>query len=213
MPSWTSDGEILNGDRFLRRLQPLAPVAPRFAVPGTDGDGWAWTASFLDETAEPWGFAYKDVVQPFAVSAWPALAQFRLLKVRRDVAEVAYAMTKRQWVYPARAATIFAEQPWSLVEGLLRAEAVLAALPGPTVDYELAVLDHEPLERALQSLYPGVELGPVDYIGRGFRRRRRRLLAERRQSRLFGRIRDAVAVVRERLELEEPLEPVAGALA
>jgi hypothetical protein len=167
---------------------------------------------YLDRTALRTGFAYKDVVQPFVIGGWEGLADFKVLKVRRNVAEVAYTMLKRHWLYPARAASVFDAHPWSLVEGLVRADAVLDALPGETVDYADAVLAHEPLARALHRLYPEVELAPLRYIDRGFARKRERLESERRDSLVFRRLEWIVSEVRERLRFDEPREEVAEAL-
>jgi hypothetical protein len=212
-PEWTSDGEILNRDRVPRRRQDLAPADERFTLLGSAPDVFAGMTGYLDRTALRQGFAYKDVVQPFVVGGWGGLGDFKVLKVRRDVAEVAYTMLKRQWLYPARAASVFDAHPWALVEGLLRAEGVLDALPGETVDYADAVLRHEPLARALRRLYPDAPVATLRYIDRGFARTRRRLEAERRHSLVFRRLEWIVAEVRERLRSDEPREEIAEALS
>jgi hypothetical protein len=211
-PAWTSDGEILNRERVPRRLQSLAPADERFTLLGSSPDTFANMTSYLDRAALRQGFAYKDVVQPFVIGGWEGLGDFRVLKVRRNVAEVAYTMLKRQWLYPARAASVFDAHPWALVEGLVRAEAVLDALPGVTVDYADAVLDHGPLEAALRRLYPDAPLEPLRYIDRGFARTRRRLESERRDSLVFRRLESIVSAVRERLRFDEPREEVVEAL-
>jgi hypothetical protein len=211
-PSWTSDGEILNRDRVPRRLQSLAPADERFTLLGSAPDVFAGMTSYLDRSALREGCAYKDVVQPFVIGGWDGLGDFKVLKVRRNVAEVAYTMLKRQWLYPARAASVFDEHPWALVEGLVRAEAVLDALPGETIDYADAVLDHGPLEDALCRLYPDAPLAPPHYIDRGFARTRRRLEAERRGSLVFRRLEWIVSAVRERLRFDDPREEIAEAL-
>jgi hypothetical protein len=211
-PAWTSDGEILNRDRVPRRLHRFAPADERFTLLGSAPAVFAEMTSYLDGAARRQGFAYKDVVQPFVIGGWEGLGDFEVLKVRRDLAEVAYTMLKRQWVYPARAASVFAAHPWALVEGLVRAEAVLDALPGETVDYSDAVLAHDPLELALRRLYPDASPAPVRYIDRRFARTRRRLEAERRSSLVFRRLEWIVAEVRERLRSDDPREEIAEAL-
>jgi hypothetical protein len=211
-PNWTSDGEVLNRDRVPRRLQSLAPADERFSLLGSAPGVFGDMTGYLDRTALRRGFAYKDVVQPFVVGGWDGLCDFKVLKVRRNVAEVAYTMLKRQWLYPARAASVFDDHPWTLVEGLVRAEAVLDALPGETVEYAAAVLDHDPLENALRRLYPDAPLAPLRYIDRGFVRTRRRLEAERRDSLVFRRLESIVAAVRERLRFDGPREEIAEAL-
>ena len=211
-PAWTTDGEILNRDRVPKRLQSRAPADERFTLLGSAPDAFASMTNFLDDAALRHGFAYKDVVQPFVIGGWEGLGDFKVLKVRRNVAEVAYTMLKRQWLYPAHAASIFDMHPWALVEGLVRAEAVLDALPGETVEYADAVLDQDPLEAALQRLYPEVPVAPLRYIDRGFARTRRRLEAERRDSLVFRRLEWMVSAVRERLRFDDPREEVAEAL-
>jgi hypothetical protein len=212
-PAWTSDGEILNRDRVPRRLQSRAPADERFTLLGAAPDAFASMTSYLDHAAQRRGFAYKDVVQPFVLGGWEGLGDFKVLKVRRNVAEVAYTMLKRQWLYPARAASVFEEHPWALVEGLVRAEAVLDALPGETVEYADAVLDHGPLEAALCRLYPEAHLAPPRYIDRGFARTRGRLEADRRGSLVFRRLEWIVSAVREQLRFDDPREEVAEALS
>jgi hypothetical protein len=210
-PLWTSDGEILNCDRVPRRLRNLAPADERFTLLDAP-EVFAHVTSFLDRAASRQGFAYKDVVQPFVIGGWEGLGDFNVLKVRRNVAEVAYRMLKRQWHFPAQAARVFDEHPWALVEGLVRAEAVLDALPGETVEYADAVIDHSSLELALSRLYPDAPLTSPGYIGRSFTRTRHRLETERRSSLAFRRLEWIVSAVRERLRSEDdPQEEIAEA--
>ena len=211
-PVWTSDGEILNRDRVPRRLQSHAPADERFTLLGSSPGVFAAMTAHLASTTERRGHAYKDVVQPFVVAGWEGLSEFRVLKVRRNVAEVAYAMLKRQWWYPTRAASVYEVRPWTLVEGLVRADAVIDALPGESVSYDDAIVDPDPLEAALRRLYPGMSLSDARYIDRRFIRTRRRLEADRRDSLLFRRIESIVAAVRERLSYDEPREPAVEVL-
>jgi hypothetical protein len=211
-PSWTSDGEILNGDRVLRRRQSVAPADERFTLISSAPGVFAGLTSHLDQVALRRGCAYKDVVQPFVVGGWEGLSDFKVLKVRRSVADVAYTMLKRRWLYPARAASVFDAQPWALVEGLLRADAVLDVLPGESVEYADAVVDHGAVEVALRSLYPEVPLAPLRYIDRGFVRRRQRLETERHDSLVLRRLEGVVSAVRERLRYEDRPAEVAEAL-
>ncbi len=211
-PAWTTDGEILNRDRVPKRRQSLAPADERFTLLGASPDAFMEMTGYLDRTALRRGHAYKDVVQPFVVGGWEGLADFQVLKVRRDVAEVAYTMLKREWLYPAHAAMVFEGYPWALVEGLVRAEAVFDALPGETVDYADAIVDHSTLEAALSRLYPDTPLAPLPYIDGRFVRTRRRLEFERRDSLAFRRLEWIVSEVRDRLQLDEPQETIAEAL-
>ena len=211
-PAWTSDGEILNRDRVPKRLQSLAPADERFTLLGSSPDAFASMTRYLDRNAVRRGHAYKDVVQPFVIGGWDGLSEFRVLKVRRNVAEVAYAMLKRQWWYPSRAASVFDTRPWTLVEGLVRAEAVLEALPGESVEYADAIIDPDPLHAALRRLYPEAPFQEPHYIDRRFIRHRKRLEADRRDSLLYRRIEWIVSAVKERLRYDEPTEAAAEAL-
>ncbi len=212
-PAWTSDGEILNRERVPRRKQGLVPADERFTLLGSAPDLFASMTRYLDRSAQRQGHAYKDVVQPFVIGGWEGLGDFKVLKVRRNVAEVAYTMLKRQWLYPAQAASVFDEHPWALVEGLVRAEAVLDALPGETVEYADAVLDHSSLELALSRLYPDAPFASPHYIDRGFVRTRHRLEVDRRRSIVFRRLEWIVSAVRERLRFDDPREEIAEALS
>ena len=203
-PVWTSDGEILNRERVPRRLQSHAPADERFTLLGSSPGVFAAMTAHLEENTERRGHAYKDVVQPFVVAGWDGLSEFRVLKVRRSVAEVAYAMLKRQWWYPAQAASVYEVRPWTLVEGLVRADAVIEALPGESVSYDDAIVDPDPLDTALRRLYPEVSFPDAHYIDRRFIRTRKRLEADRRDSLLFRRIESIVSAVRERLFYDEP---------
>jgi hypothetical protein len=195
-PNWTSGGEILNRERFGRRESRAAAAAgARFTVRESDPGLFEQVGLLLEDRAERHGFAYKDVVQPFVVADWLDPSEFCVLRVKRDVAEVAYAMLKRHWHYPGAAASLHRSSPRSLIEGLLRAESALDALGGETVHYRDAVESHEPLRTALQALYPEAPLSPFAYINRAFVRTRNRV-ERRRESRLFAELREVVDDVR-----------------
>jgi hypothetical protein len=218
-PGWTSGGEILNRERFTRRQARGDASDARFTVRESDPGLFEQVGSLLERSIEPRGFAYKDVVQPFVVSEWLDPAEFCVLKVKRDVAEVAYAMLKRHWHYPGSAASVHDAPPWSLIEGLLRAETALDGLAGETVHYRDAVRSPEPLAGALQALYPEAAPSPVTYINRAFLRTRNRV-ERRRESRLFAELREMVDVVRATLAegaalagsaLDDRLDPLSAA--
>lgn len=203
-PSWTSGGEILNRERAKKRRRSRMPDA-RFTVRESQPVLFAQFETLLGERVERFGFAYKDVVQPFVIANWLGPADFCVLKVRRDIAEVAYSMIGRRWDYPADAASLHLTQPRAVIEGLLRAESVLEAIPGVTIDYTDALTSHEPLRSALELLYPDVTLSPISYIDRKFIRTRARLEDRRRDSVLFHQLRDLVTEVRtSMLPLVEP---------
>ena len=91
-------------------------------------------------------------------------------------------------------------------------ESFVSTLPGETVEYADAVLDHGALEAALSRLYPDAPLVPPRYIDRRFAWTRRRLEAERRGSLVFRRLERIVSAVRERLRFDDPREEIAEAL-
>jgi hypothetical protein len=193
-PAWTSGGEILNRERFSRR-ESRGAMGARFTVRESDPDLFEQVGLLLQDRVERRGFAYKDVVQPFVVAEWLDPSEFCVLRVKRDVAEVAFAMLKRHWHYPDAAASLHSASPRSLIEGLLRADRALDGLGGETVYYGDAVRSHEPLREALQTLYPETPLSPFAYINRGFVRTRNRV-ERRRESRLFAELREVVEDVR-----------------
>jgi hypothetical protein len=195
-PAWTTAGEILNRQRVRIWRRTHRPENARFTARETEPLAFARMTAFLANTARGHGFAYKDVLQPFVVADWEGLADFRVLKVTRDVAEVAYSMLNRQWRYPEQAADLFGRLPWSLVEGLIRAEAAIASLPGETIDYAEAIESHDALAVALRALYPDGRLGAVRYIDERFARTRRQLEARRHASGLFHEVMEAVELVR-----------------
>ena len=102
-PSWTMDGEILNLDRMAMYRGPRIDECAKFTTEELDPDLFAQITDFLSEIAVPEGFIYKDVVQPFVVSAWPGLQGLRAIRIERDIAEVAFSMLHQGWYYPREA--------------------------------------------------------------------------------------------------------------
>src|SRR5262249_36050616 len=133
-PAWTSDGEILNRDRVPRRLECLAPADERVTLLGSEPEALASMTGYLHRSLVAQGVASKHVVQAFGLGAWEGFGGFKVLKVRRDVGEVAYTMLERKWLYPARRGGGFEASPWALVGGLGRGEGGLEPLPGETVE-------------------------------------------------------------------------------
>jgi hypothetical protein len=91
-PSWTTDGEILNGDRLA--LTAAEGAAAKY-VRNVD-QRFPRMQAFLDDVVQTEGFAYKDVVNPFVACDWLTRhEELAVLKIRRDVAEVALAMLQK----------------------------------------------------------------------------------------------------------------------
>ncbi|HWF55307.1 MAG TPA: hypothetical protein VG223_11790 [Solirubrobacteraceae bacterium] len=178
-PSWTGDGEILNLDRFAGHPIPRGGFAAHFTTREQNPDLFARLTDFLDTAVRRDGFAYKDVVHPFVVSAWTELRHLRVLHVRRDPAEVACAMLRRRWYYPADAAVSAAHHTGSdsrrqcererdvltisaaVVHGLVQAEQALERVPAVRVDFNDVLPGRSGLSAALQELYPELELRPL----------------------------------------------------
>src|SRR5580704_16991905 len=76
-PTWTSAGVILNGERL---AVSGAADGPRFTLPENQflcEQLW----EFLDAVAQPAGYCYKDVVQPFIVSHWLQKQELCVLRI------------------------------------------------------------------------------------------------------------------------------------
>jgi hypothetical protein len=216
-PTWTSDGEILNIDRMAAG-RGFAEGA-KFTTPDNHPALFRQLVDFLEQIVVADGFAYKDVVQPFVVAAWPGLGNFRVLKIRREVADVAYAMLEKGWFFPGvaacadyRDAMTWGDYEAAVIEGLLRAEETLRRVPGGTVDYEDLIKDDTVLPAALAALYPDRVLTPVPYIDANFLCLRREQLL-RRKTELFRQLQAKVERVRSALQRREQAgAETAGAL-
>jgi len=132
-PSWTTDAEILNWDRYSPRLQAEAPRPEKFLQMERSPTVFHRLTAFLDQVTDRRGYVYKDVTQPFVIHHWlphPRRAGrgWPVLKLRRPIADVALAMLRRGWDYPQGAAREEApnhDPCAALVEGLVRAHHYL----------------------------------------------------------------------------------------
>ena len=206
-PVWTSDGEILNNDRFALYGGPTHDAGVKYVQPAAAPELFQQVLAFLNQVAYPEGFAYKDVVQPFVASAWLPTSGLRVLRIRRRLADVAFSMLRKQWLYPAAASTVSTadgeSEPVSMeqavVRGLLAAERELETLPGETLDFEDLIEDEGALLGVLRRLYPDARVRGVRFIDEGFRRDRDRILARRTEEE-YQRIERWLAVQQDRLE-------------
>lgn len=165
-PSFTTFGEVLNFNRFDKSHPPRSEGTPPsfFIRPDREPAAFHRSAAFLDRTVRERGFAYKDVVQPFVVAAWlHARKEFRILRIRRNLADVAMAMLELKWWYPAGAANCNTDVESALIEGLVLADNVLATLPAVTVEYEDLVRDGTALSTALSKIYPEYECPSIRF--------------------------------------------------
>lgn len=215
-PEWVLDGEVLNVDRYSHYGGPQFDEGAKFTLPEREPELTRRMHAFLDEVTHEEGFAYKDVIQPFVVASWPGLARFRVLRIRRDVAEVADSMLRQHWLYPvtvggdrtlrlafaglrrlrgpqralaARVLRRFHRRRLeeAMLEGLLRAEAALDTVVAESVEYEELVAREGALTRALDALYGGAPHEEIRYRDATFDRVRRRV-EKRRTGRRYHRL-------------------------
>lgn len=192
-PIWTSDGEILNADRFVLLPGPNEHLSRKFTLERTDGAIFKKVTEFLEQVTSPHGFAYKDVVQPFVVSDWIKRQQPPTIKVRRKVTDVAYSMLEHGWLYPSQLFPKAASAELGLVQGLLRAQQALDSAPGVEVDFDQLVGDESVLGAALANVYgEDQDMRPPRYIDRHFRRRREEIV-QRRGTAKYRAVQDLVA--------------------
>jgi hypothetical protein len=163
-PRFTTFGEILNYDRFDKGY--AAPEGSRSWYVRQEREPAAFhkNTALVDRVVETHGFAYKDVCQPFVVAAWlRGRKEFRILRIRRNIADVAATMLELKWLYPAAAANYNADIESAVVEGLVLADDVLATLPAVTVEYDDLVHDGTALSAALSTLYPNYEFPAIRF--------------------------------------------------
>lgn len=183
-PLWTTSGEILNIDRMAAFTGIGDGGGEKFTHPLRNPLLAAQLCEFLDHVAQPKGYAYKDVIQPLVVARWPRLQTLKVLRINRPVPDVAYAMLHKGWHYPTAASLNLlsadqrdgrpallrrlrrSRQPSlevlvaDVVEGLVRARRSLNEIPAATVEFDDLITNPRALVDALESLYPGVRVGP-----------------------------------------------------
>ena len=177
-PAWVDAGEVLNSDRLTIASGDLGSEADKFTSPDQTLR-FARLTEFLDDVIKPYDSIYKDVVQPFVVSQWLRKSNLAVLHIRRPVADVAWAMLKRRWLYPANAAPPDYPETQRLIAGLSKAAQALETVNAEHVDFDQLVSNEESLKSALQRLYPEVEIPAINYIDREFRERAANLQSER----------------------------------
>ncbi len=194
-PRWTSDGEFLNADRFV--LIPGSPDAgQKYITSGSDGALFTRISEFADQIVVPRGFAYKDVVQPFLMREWFKSNPSPVLKVKRNVADVALSMLAHHWHYPARLFPRAETIEMGVVQGLLRAQDALDSIAGIEVDFDALIADEAHLYCALASLYgERVTVKKVKYIDSQFKERAEQIL-RRRATQQYGLILDCISRAR-----------------
>jgi hypothetical protein len=180
-PVWTSDGEVLNLHRFAHLPEGSEVEGLRFTDPARDPERFARLGAFLDQAIVREGFLYKDVVQPFVVARWLPGSGVAALRIERPLADVAYAMSERGWLYPRAAAKSNGSPERELIAGLIRANRALAEIPGPVARFDELIHDEEPLAVALRSIYGDVPT--PRYLDDGFRAVSKEVLRRRETDR------------------------------
>ena len=166
-PAWTTDGEILNPDRIVLSERETHHDS-KYVGLERDPERFARMSALLDEVVRPEGRAYKDVVNPFVAATWLQRHDLAVLKIRRDIVEVALSMREREWLYPAAASSEHASGDLALLEGLHRAWQAIEAVPGETIDYEKVVQDDAVLHDALRRLYQGEKVLRARFVDEDF---------------------------------------------
>ncbi len=128
-PRWALDGEILNLDRFKLYPGPTNDTARKFILEASEPRLFHDVEEFLDQVASPFGYGYKDVVQPFIIATWIKRTQIRTIRIKRNLADIAYSMIERGWHYPAQLFPKTKDREYALVRGLVQAERALETLP------------------------------------------------------------------------------------
>lgn len=190
-PGWASDGEILNADRLIFNLAPDQSVSLKYLKREQHEETAFRIESFLEHAVVQRGMAYKDVVHPFILADWLPSQPIRVLKIRRNVTEVAYSMIRKQWFYPGMASAHAEQSATAVIDGLLAALEVIEGIPGETVDFDDIVENETTLFEALDRLYDGATQRHVRFIDESFQRQRDRIL-ERRQSPLYRDLEEIV---------------------
>ncbi|RNF83110.1 hypothetical protein EER27_11360 [Lysobacter psychrotolerans] len=165
-PQWTSAGELLNADRhlFARGLGQ----AHKFNPP-EDAAMHEYLHAFLDDAVQPTGCIYKDVVHPFAASAWLRGRRLPLLRIHRPLADVVWSMTRAGWDYPRHAAPAELAPADRPIYGLMRAWRALQSLDAVEIAFDDLLDDDSVLQRALQRLYLRCDITVPDYRDSAFR--------------------------------------------
>lgn len=191
---WSRDGEILNVDR-LAFSTASDNAGEKFIRRAEQPDLFHKTTAFLNDVTKPTGYIYKDVVQPFILSEWQGSKTFNMIRIRRDVAEVAYSMLAQRWSYPRKIAENTSDLEFSVVQGLVHADVALDAVGGKHIDFDDLIVNENPLNKALATFYRDGDIRRIKYIDDNFKRMRQQI-TERRKSERYRKLAEYVEEAR-----------------
>jgi hypothetical protein len=86
----------------------------------------------------------------------------------------------------------------AMILGLLRAERVLAKIPGESIQYDDLIAGEDALQQAMVRMYPQAAIGPLRYIDDAFRKAREAATA-RKATQRYKSLRKRIEVLRETL--------------
>jgi hypothetical protein len=86
---------------------------------------------------------------------------------------------RNYWYYPQNATRAFGTELQRSIDGLIRAERVLASIPGEEISFASLQEDKDALPAALRRLYPGAELKPMSHMNAAFEDRVRHIARRR----------------------------------
>jgi hypothetical protein len=190
-PTWTTDGEILNVDRYGLLPGPNQDTGRKFIQNCAEPHLFRAVQEFLDTTVSANGYGYKDVVQPFAIADWIRFTGFRAVRIRRPIADVAYSMIERCWYYPARLFPSLKDRNVALIRGLILAEKALDSVPAAEISFDEFIHDETVLRKRLEALYGQHAIEWTRFGDENFRRAGEDIL-RRRHSRKYRAISDLV---------------------
>lgn len=194
-PIWTSDGEVLNNDRFALYGGPTHDQGLKFVRQDKEPLVFQQLLAFAGDVLKIEGVGYKDTVQPFLLSTFLRDKDFAVLKIKRDLKDVCYSMLERRWFYPALAAEKSTCLEDAVVEGLIRAEEAIDSIPGETVYYQDVIENEQVLRNSLMSLYPNERVKRFSFIDDDFRQTTHKVL-QRTKTDLYQEIAQRVERVR-----------------
>jgi hypothetical protein len=182
-PEWTSDGEILNIDRVDSSIAADKSYFQKYSLTGLNTDPYSHMFGFLNRMVRPTGYVYKDVVQPFVMSAYLKLNNFPVLIIDRNIIDIAYSMVIRNWFYPADIVIdCDLDSITKLVLGLKKAKEEIQTVEGVHLNYDEFIYDENCLQIALHELYPRKVIPNLRYINDDFKYYRDSVILRRETS-------------------------------